>query len=96
MPANKKHLTQSAIQRAAKLTAGFIGGYLVTLSIHIVLLNWIDPTNLLITLQFAGFMLWCVLLLLAFMAKNGFKVWAIYLLICGLCGLLNYCFPFNP
>ncbi len=96
MPANKKHLTASALHRTAKITAGFIGGYFVTIALFTVLLNWVDTPGLLITLQFAGFILWCVLFLLAFIPKNGFKVCAIYLLIGLLCILFNYLMPFNP
>lgn len=80
MPANKKHLS-SPFQRFAKITAGFIGGYIVTELLHIYLMLWWDMTNAIMTLRFAGFILWCALLITAILSKNGWKIWGIYLLI---------------
>lgn len=79
MPANKKHLTKSPWQRFAKLSAGFVGGYLLTTSFFMALAFWIDHKAVLLTLRFAGFILWAGLLIVAFLAKNGWKVWGIYL-----------------
>jgi hypothetical protein len=81
MPANKKYLTKSPVQRFAKISAGLMGGYLVTVSLHLALATWIDHTHVLMTLQFGGFILWVALLIAAFLAKNGWKVWAAYLTI---------------
>ncbi|MDD7888130.1 hypothetical protein [Flavivirga sp. 57AJ16] len=81
MPANKKHLS-SPVQRIAKITAGFIGGYMVTLAIHMFLIVWWDAGNAIMTLRFGGFILWAILMILAFLAKNGYKIWGIYLLTC--------------
>lgn len=79
MPANKKYLTKSPVQRFAKISAGMVGGYLVTVSLHLALALWIDHVNVLMTLRFGGFMLWVALLIVAFVAKNGWKIWGIYL-----------------
>lgn len=79
MPANKKHLTKSPVQRFAKISAGMIGGYLVTVSLHLALALWINHVNVLMTLRFGGFILWVALLILAFLAKNGWKTWGVYL-----------------
>lgn len=81
MPANKKYLTKSPWQRLAKITAGFIGGYLVTLSVSMALSFWMDHRAVLITLRAVGFMLWAALLIVAFLARNGWKVWGLYLLL---------------
>lgn len=81
MPANKKYLTKSVSQRIAKISAGLIGGYLVTVSLHMALSYWIDHVNVLLTLRFGGFILWAGLLILAFIGKNGWKTWAVYLLV---------------
>ncbi|SFW26280.1 hypothetical protein SAMN02927921_00807 [Sinomicrobium oceani] len=81
MPANKKYLTASASQRFAKITAGFLGGYMVTVTLHIALAYWVDHVNVLMTLRFMGFLLWCILFLLAFLVKNGWKIWGVYLLL---------------
>ncbi|ETN96168.1 hypothetical protein P278_09340 [Zhouia amylolytica AD3] len=34
-----------------------------------------------ITMSFSGFILWALLLLLAFLFRNGWNAWGIYLLI---------------
>jgi hypothetical protein len=80
MPANKKHLS-STWQRFAKISAGFIGGYLVTISIHMALTYVFDHKAVIITASFSTFILWMVLMILAFLAKNGWKIWLIYLLL---------------
>jgi hypothetical protein len=80
MPANKKYLSSPG-QRILKITAGFIGGYAVMLSFH-VLLTFIFPKgDIVATAIFSGYILWAILLLAAFLAKNGWKIWAIYLLL---------------
>lgn len=91
MPANKKHLTKSPWQRFAKITAAILGGYLVTVTFHLALSSWFDKTVVLITMTFTGFMLWITLMILAFLVKNGWKVWAAYLLLSGICCLATYC-----
>ncbi|SHI53813.1 hypothetical protein SAMN04487911_10322 [Arenibacter nanhaiticus] len=93
MPANRKHLTKSPWQRFAKISAGFIGGYLVTQTFHMLLIQWWNPVNAIITLQFVGFALWLALLILAFLAKNGWKTWCIYLLLTFIMGILIYLNP---
>lgn len=80
MPANKKYLS-SPLQRFAKISAGLVGGYLITVSLHMLLMQWWDASGALITLQFGGFILWAVLLIFAFLSKNGWKIWAAYLLL---------------
>ncbi len=81
MPANKKYLTKSLSQRIAKISAGLIGGYMVTVSLHLGLSYWTNHVNVLLTLRFGGFILWAGLLVLAFIGKNGWKTWALYLII---------------
>ncbi|MBD8490701.1 hypothetical protein IFO69_18255 [Echinicola sp. CAU 1574] len=81
MPANKKYLTTSKTQRFAKITAGFFGGYAVTVSLFMAIGFWLNHIHVLTTLRFGGFMLWATLFLLAFLFKNGWKAWGVYLLI---------------
>jgi hypothetical protein len=88
MPANKKYLS-SPFQRFLKITAGFIGGYLVMISFHLLLTYLFDKKNVIITAGITGYFLWAILLLLAFLAKNGWKIWGVYLLL----AILFY-FPF--
>lgn len=80
MPANPKHLS-TPIQRFAKITAGFIGGYFVTEFFHMFLMLWLDAKNVLITIRYGGFIIWATLMVLAFVAKNGWKIWGIYIAI---------------
>lgn len=80
MPANKKYLS-SPFQRFLKISAGFVGGYMVMLSFHVMLTYLFDKKDVIITSAFTGYILWAILLLLAFLAKSGWKIWGYYLLI---------------
>ncbi|AYN67659.1 hypothetical protein D1013_09910 [Euzebyella marina] len=90
MPANKKHLTQSSLHRILKITAGFFGGYAITQVFHMVLIEIWDSASTLITLRFAGFIVWATLLVCAFIPKNGFKIWGIYLAIFAVLALIVF------
>lgn len=79
MPANKKHLTASPWQRFLKVTAAIIGGYMVTMSLHLLLMRLMDPSGVYMTARFSVYMLWCLLMVLAFLARNGWKIWAVYI-----------------
>lgn len=81
MPANKKHLTKPLHQRIAKISAAILGGYLVTISLHLALAVWLSKATVLITATFTGFILWAILMVVAFLGRNGWKTWGIYLLI---------------
>ncbi|MFB9058025.1 hypothetical protein ACFFU9_14865 [Mariniflexile ostreae] len=78
MPANPKYLT-STNQRFAKISAGFLGGFLVSLTSHMALSYWVNHIYVIITATFTGFILWAVLMIVAFLAKDGWRIWAIYL-----------------
>ena len=81
MPANPKYLTQSKTQRFAKISAAILGGYFVSVSFHLALAAWFDRGTVIITSAFSGFIIWVTLMVIAFLAKNGWKIWAIYLLL---------------
>ncbi|PZX56571.1 hypothetical protein [Algoriphagus chordae] len=81
MPANKKHLTPTFLHRFSRITAGLVGGYLVTVSFFLALSFWLDKASVLFTLVFGGFLLWVGLMIVAFIAKSGWKIWGIYLLL---------------
>ena len=81
MPANPKYLTQTTVQRFLKITAAILGGYLVTISFHLALASWFDRAAIIITMGFSGFILWVALMVVAFLSKNGWKIWAIYLIL---------------
>ncbi len=79
MPANKKHLTASPWQRLLKISAGLFGGYLVTLSFHFLLMRFLDKGDVYVTMFFTGFIAWAGLMVLAFLARKGWKIWVFYL-----------------
>jgi hypothetical protein len=79
MPANKKYLTKSPFQKFLKITAGFIGGYCVMISFHCLLCCVFEPKNVMITAAFTGYILWAVLMLVAFLAKSAWKIWLCYI-----------------
>lgn len=81
MPPNPKYLTHSKWQRFAKISAGFLGGFLVTISFHVALGAWFSRPYVVITGYFSIFLLWAGLMILAFLSRNGWKLWGIYLLI---------------
>ncbi|MEM7655173.1 MAG: hypothetical protein AAF399_03520 [Bacteroidota bacterium] len=79
MPANKKYLSTPR-QRAVKITAGLVGGFLVTILFHNALGSLLEhKAALIITSAYSSFLLWATCLVVAFLFKNGWKVWAIYL-----------------
>lgn len=90
MPANPKYLTQSKWQRFAKITAAILGGYLVSISFHLAIASWFNKANTIITMTFSGFILWVALMVVAFLAKNGWKIWLIYLSLSLLFSALLY------
>ncbi|MES2653249.1 MAG: hypothetical protein V4663_16030 [Bacteroidota bacterium] len=81
MPANKKYLTKSPWLRLSKILAGTIGGYTVMFSFHMVLTKVFPQENVIATSFFTGYLLWAILLLFAFLAKNVWKVWAVYVML---------------
>ncbi len=84
MQANKKYLTRTPLERFFILTAGFAGGYMVTESLHMALAVWADMGSMLITLRFAGFILWAGLFIVALIARKAWKIWLLYLFLTAL------------
>lgn len=78
MPANKKYLTKSPWLRLARILAGIVGGYAVMFSFHMLLTKLFPQENVIATSFFTGYILWAVLLLVAFLVRNVWKVWAAY------------------
>lgn len=82
MPANPKYLTKSPWQKFAKLSAGILGGYIITALIHMCLPLWLPfAKEMLITSIFTFFIVWCALLIVPYLFKNGWKAWLLYLAI---------------
>ncbi|MCH2193628.1 hypothetical protein [Kordia sp.] len=82
MPANPKYLNKSPWHQFAKITAGVIGGYIITALIHLCLPLFLPyPKEVLITSIFTVFMVWCLFLIIPFLFTNGWKAWTLYLII---------------
>ncbi|RYY16403.1 MAG: hypothetical protein EOO04_27005 [Chitinophagaceae bacterium] len=79
MPANPKYLTPPGWQRFAKVSAAVLGGFLVTASFHLMWAAWSgDRKAVMLTYSFTLFIMWCALMLVAFLFHNGWKCWAWY------------------
>lgn len=79
MPANPKYLTPPGWQRFAKVSAAILGSFLVSVSFHLMLAAWVsDRKPLFLTYSFTLFLMWCTLMLFAFLFENGWKCWAWY------------------
>ncbi len=82
MPANPKHLTKSPWQQFAKISSGIIGGYIISALFHMCLALWLpNSKDVLITSIYTLFIVWCILLIIPYLFKNGWKVWGLYLVI---------------
>lgn len=82
MPANPKYLTKSSWQKFAKLSAGIIGGYIISALLHMAFALWLPyHKEIIITSTFTLFICWCVLLIIPYLFKNGWVVWCLYLLV---------------
>jgi len=82
MPANPKYLNNSLWQKIAKISAGILGGYIITALLHMSLALWLpNPKEVLITSIFTLLIVWCILLIIPFLFKNGWKSWLLYLSI---------------
>ncbi|MEM9649890.1 MAG: hypothetical protein AAF969_15535 [Bacteroidota bacterium] len=90
MPANPKHLSSPG-QRVLKITAGILGGFLVTILFHNALGALLEEKGgLIITSAYTSFFLWAGLMVIAFLVKNGWKVWGIYLFLTILFGAIIF------
>ena len=80
MPANKKYLTTSPVQRTLKITAAIVGGYFVTITFHQFIMYFLGAKDLYVTMKFSGYIFWAALMVIAFLSRNGWKIWGWYLL----------------
>lgn len=82
MPANKKYLTTSPWQKASKITAGLLGGYIISALINMILALVLPfHKEMLISSIFIHFIIWGTLMIVPYLFKNGFKVLGLYILI---------------
>ncbi|WP_116770552.1 hypothetical protein [Maribacter litoralis] len=80
MPANTKYLNPSFWSRFSKITAAIVGGFMVSILFHLAIASWFDHVNVIITSTYSSLILWVGLMIVAFLAKSGWKIWGIYLL----------------
>ena len=81
MPANPKYLSSPG-QRVLKITAGILGGLILTVFIHNAIGAILKEKGwLVITSAYSSFIIWVSLLIIAFLSKNGWIIWGIYLLL---------------
>ncbi|UYQ95618.1 hypothetical protein MKQ68_10945 [Chitinophaga horti] len=79
MPANPKYLTPAGWQRFAKVSAATLGGLLVSCSFHLMWATWSHHRkSVLLTYSYTLFLMWCTLMLVAFLFHSGWKCWAWY------------------
>ncbi|MEK6512037.1 hypothetical protein [Myroides odoratimimus] len=81
MPANKKHLESSVIQRILKITAGLFGGFLVSTTFHMFLMYFFPSHPIYTTMFVTGYVLWAILFIMAFIIGNGYKIWLAYIVL---------------
>ncbi len=90
MPAKKEYLSTSG-QRFLKVSAGILGGLLLSVAIHLLLgILLQNKVAVMLTGTFTAFLLWAALLSIAFLAKSGWKIWGIYLAGILICSSIIY------
>lgn len=91
MPANPKYLTKSGWQKFAKISAGVLGGYIISTLLHMVLALWLPMhKEVMISSIFTLFIVWVALLIVPYLFKNGWKAWGLYLVVILLLYILYY------
>ena len=79
MPANKAYLNHDKTHRIVKLTAAFLGSFLVSASSMLAIATWASrPEIVFMTYNYVLILIWCGLMLLAFLFKNAWKCWLWY------------------
>lgn len=90
MPAKKEYLSTSG-QRFLKVSAGILGGLFLSIAIHLMIGSLFkSEVAVMLTSTFTAFLLWAALLAIAFLAKNGWKIWGIYLAGILICSSIIY------
>lgn len=90
MPANPKYLNPSFWSRFSKITAAIIGGFMVSIFFHLAIASWFNHVGVIITSTYTSFILWAALMIFAFLAKNGWRIWAIYLLASAILAIIMF------
>lgn len=90
MPANERYLS-TRLQRISKTLAGVIGGYFVTVAIHLAVGVLVEAGSIWIqTTIYTAFCLWIMTMIVALLFEKAWKVWVLYLLIIVGCSGIIY------
>lgn len=86
MPANKRHLSTRG-QRISKTLAGIIGGYIVTMALHLlVAVIWSASPAWIQTTTYSAFSMWVAAIIVALLFKSAWKIWSLY----GIISLISF------
>lgn len=90
MPAKAKYLSTSG-ERALKVSAAILGGYILTMAIQLAVGSIIeDKAVMVITSAYSSFFLWVFFMIVAFLFDKAWKPWLYYLLGTGVCAIIIY------
>lgn len=81
MPANKKYLTKSPWIRLCRILLGTVGGYVIMISFHLLLVFIFPKENVIATAFISGYVLWAFLLLWAFLEPKLWRLVLTYILL---------------
>ncbi len=73
MPANPKFLTTSKWEQLMKFISAAISSYFASLFIHLSLAIFVDAKAVFVNMYFTLYLLWCVLAIVAYLFKSGWK-----------------------
>lgn len=90
MPAKAKYLS-SPRERASKVVAALLGSYVVTMLLHTALAKLVsNDTTVVVSGAYTTFLLWVGFMVLAFLVKRSWHIWALYGLLAGPCLLILF------
>lgn len=81
MPANPKYLTTSGWIKFGKISAAIFGSLIATVSFHLALATWLNPSIVWGTSIFSLFILWAGLILVTYWVRKVWQIWGILFLI---------------
>ena len=92
MPAKTKYLSSPG-QRFSKITAGILGGYLLTMAFHMMIGAMLtEKSGLVLTTAYSAFLMWVLLMIVAFISKKAWKVWLGYISGIIICAIMIFIF----
>ncbi len=90
MPANKRYLSSRG-ERISKTLAGIMGGYIVTIALHLlVAVLWSAGPAWIQTTTYSAFLLWVTAMVIALLFNQSWKPWTLYGLVSIVCFMLIY------